>query len=129
MENEPSYAWRSILGACDILNEGLFCKVGDGENTRVWGDKWVPIPTTFAIHSLLRELNGNTKVAELIDRDCQGWNKELIERLFLPKEVKAILNIPIDVRRSDKVVWKDTSNGIFIVKSAYHGAMRRLSQF
>ena len=125
--NKSSYAWRSILGACDILNEGLFCKVGDGENTRIWGDKWVPILTTFAIHSFPRELNGDAKVAELIDRDCQGWNKELIERLFLPEEAKAILKIPIDVQRSDKVVWRDTPNGIFTVKSAYHGAMRSLS--
>jgi hypothetical protein len=68
--NKPLYAWRSILGACDILKEGLFCKIGDGENTRIWGDKWVPIPITFAIHSFPRELNGDAKVAELIDRDC-----------------------------------------------------------
>ena len=125
--NKPSYAWISILGACDILKERLFCKV-DGENTRIWGDKWVLIPTTFAIHYFPRELNGDAKVAELINRDCQGWNKELIERLFLPKEVKAILKIPIDVRRSDMVVWRDTPNGLFTMKNAYHGAMKSLSQ-
>ena len=65
--NKPSYAWRSILGACDILKEGRFCKIGDGEDTRIWSDKWVPIPTTFAIHSAPRELNGDAKFRELID--------------------------------------------------------------
>ena len=116
------------MGACDILKERLFCKIGDGENTRIWVDKWVLIPTTFAIHSFPRELNGDAKVAELIDRDCHKWNKELIERLFLPKEVEAIIKIPIGAQRSDVVVWRDIPNGLFTVKSAYHGAMRRLSQ-
>jgi hypothetical protein len=123
--NKPSYVWRSILGACDILKEGLFCKIGDGKNTRIWGDKWVLIPTTFSIHSFPRELNGDTKVAKLIDRDCQRWNKELIERLFLPEEVEAILKIPIGTQRSDVVVWRDTPNGLFTVKSAYHGGYEK----
>jgi hypothetical protein len=116
------------LGACDILKKGLFCKISNGENIRIWGDKWVSILTTFAIHSFPRESNGDTKVAELIDIDCHGWSKELIERLFLPEEVEAILKIPIGAQRSDVVVWRDTPNGLFTMKSAHHGAMRCLSQ-
>jgi hypothetical protein len=123
-----SYAWRSILGACDILKEGLFCRIGNGEKTRIWGDKWVPISTTYAIHSVPRELDGEAKVVELIDRDCLGWNRGKLDNLFHPKEVNAILKVPIRPHREDEIVWRDTPNGVFTVKSAYHGAMRRALQ-
>jgi hypothetical protein len=122
--SKPSYAWRSILGACAILKEGLFCKIGDGKDTRIWGDKWVPIPSTFAIHSAPRELNKDAKVAELIDIDRHKWNIDLLEKLFLSEEVDAILKVPISTQRKDVIVWRDTPNGLFTVKSAYHGAMR-----
>jgi hypothetical protein len=124
----PSYAWRSILGASDILKEGLFCKIGNGKNTRIWGDRWVPIPTTFAIHSVPRGVDGEAKVAELIDRDRRAWDKEKLERLFYEEEVKAILKIPLNLQREDVVIWKETPNGVFSVKTAYHGAMQRARQ-
>jgi hypothetical protein len=33
--NKPSYAWRSILGSCDLLCEGLFSRIGNGETTKI----------------------------------------------------------------------------------------------
>ena len=97
----PSYAWRSILGACDILKEGLFCRIGNGENTKILGDKWVPIPTTYAIQSTPREIDSEAKVVELIDRDRLGWDREKLDRLFRPEEVQAILKIPFRPHKED----------------------------
>ena len=65
---------------------------------------------------------------ELIDRDHHEWNKEFLEKLFLPEEVNAILKIPISTQRNDVIVWRDTPNGLFTVKNTYHGAMRRTTQ-
>jgi len=31
----PSYAWRSIIKARAVLEEGLVWRVGNGENTRI----------------------------------------------------------------------------------------------
>ena len=31
----PSYTWRNILGGSDILKGGLYCKIGNGETTRI----------------------------------------------------------------------------------------------
>jgi hypothetical protein len=124
----PSYVWRSILGASDILKEGLFCRIGNGENTRIWGDKWVPIPTTYAIHSVPRGLDIEAKVMELMDRDRHAWDKAKLEQLFSAEEVKAILEIPINPQREDAVIWREGPNGLFTVKTAYHQAMRRVQQ-
>jgi hypothetical protein len=62
-------------------------------------------------------------VKALIDEDTHGWNKGLLETLFTAEEVDAILSIPLSsTNRSDGVIWRGSSNGIFTVKSAYQMA-------
>jgi hypothetical protein len=123
--SKPSFAWQGILGSCDLVKEGLFWKIGNGEKTRIWGDKWVPRQTTFSIQTGPKSLNPDAKVIELIDRDMNAWNKALLEILFSPEEVNAILKVPINSTREDALIWKETANGVFSVKNAYHAAMKR----
>ena len=126
--HKPPYAWKSILGSCELLKEGLFWKIGNGEDTKIWGDKWVPQPTIFAIQSAPRVLDPNAKVAKLIDSDGHGWKKELLETLFFLDEIEAILSIPLKLNRRDVVIWRGTTNGQFNVKTAYHAATEKESQ-
>ena len=42
MENNPSYAWRSIMAAQSVVREGIKWRVGNGRNIQIWGDKWLP---------------------------------------------------------------------------------------
>jgi hypothetical protein len=37
----PSYAWSSVYGAKDLLEEGIIWQVGNGNDIMIWGDKWV----------------------------------------------------------------------------------------
>ena len=67
-------------------------------------------------------------MAELLDKDGCGWKKELIETLFFPEEAEAILAVPINLSHQDVVIWRETSNGQFTVKSAYHATMNKVSQ-
>jgi hypothetical protein len=123
--SKPSYGWRSILGSCYLLKEGLLWRIGNGEDTKIWGDKWIPRTTTFTIQSTPRLLNLDAKVAELLDRDGFGWKKDLIETLFFLEEAEAILVVPINLSRQDVVIWREMSNGQFTVKSA---SMNKVSQ-
>jgi hypothetical protein len=53
----PSNAWRSILHARAVLEEGLIWRVGNGERISVWRDKWLPIPSTFKVQSSVNLLS------------------------------------------------------------------------
>ena len=45
--SNPSFTWRSIMVAQAIVNHGLQWRIGNGEKVRVWGDKWLPTPSTY----------------------------------------------------------------------------------
>ena len=64
------------------------------------------------------------RVFELIDSNNSCWNSGLIEKLFLPCEVDSIKSIPLSMRMpADKLIWAETNNGLFTVKSAYKVAV------
>jgi hypothetical protein len=45
--SRPSYAWRSIMALRDLLQEQMFWRVGNGKRVHIWGDKWIPMPTSY----------------------------------------------------------------------------------
>ncbi|CAF2058074.1 unnamed protein product [Brassica napus] len=41
--NSPSFGWKSIMAAQDLLRAGLRRRIGSGYNTRVWSDSWIHV--------------------------------------------------------------------------------------
>ncbi|KAG7941775.1 hypothetical protein I3843_16G063500 [Carya illinoinensis] len=118
--NNPSLIW-SIMAAKPLLEEGLIWRIGNGCSTKLWHDRWLPSPTSFKIQSRINTLEGEAKVAEIIEQDTKTWNLHLIKEIFTEEEVKKIQRIPLSVCNSeDKIIRRYTANGIFLVKSAYH---------
>lgn len=68
---QPSFAWRSLMAACDVSKNGFVWRVRDGRDIRIWGDKWIPTPISFSIQSPQRILHVDAKVVELIDQDTK----------------------------------------------------------
>ncbi|XP_042942689.1 uncharacterized protein LOC122276859 [Carya illinoinensis] len=117
----PSLIWRSIMAAKPLLEEGLFWRVGNGANTKIWHHKWLPIPTSFKVQSTVEFLDLEETISALIDHETKTWRTEVIDHIFLQTETEIIRQIPISYCNSlDKIVWRCTTNGIFSVKSAYH---------
>ena len=118
--NNPSFTWRSIMSAQPLVNYGLRWRLGNGESIRIWGDKWLPKPSTFMVSSLRLFMPQDMNVGELIDKEEASWKIGVVDALFLPHEVEAIKAIPISSNLpEDKQIWAWSSNGAFSVKNAY----------
>ena len=92
------------------------------------GDKWLPSSTTYKVASPRQFIHNDIRVSELIDQNSASWKVHVLDALFLPYEAKVIKGIPISSHLpADKLIWAETPNGKFNVKSAY-GVTMRLSE-
>jgi hypothetical protein len=51
MGNNPSFAWRSIWNAKKLLQAGLLWRIGNGQTIHIWGDRWLPTPSSHMVQS------------------------------------------------------------------------------
>ena len=40
--SNPSYVWRSLLSARELIREGFVWKIGDGSSVGIQTHKWLP---------------------------------------------------------------------------------------
>ena len=100
--NSPSYGWRSILAAQNLLSEGLRITIGSGYNTRVWIDPWIPtIPARPATDNGVYR-DHDMFVNQLIDQTSKQWRVEMLEALIDSGDIPLIQSIrPSHIFRDD----------------------------
>jgi hypothetical protein len=119
--SRPSFAWRSLFNARDLLLQGIMWRVGYGRSINIWGDKWLLTSITYAVQSPPKTFAASTNVAVLIDPATKGWKEELIKAEFSEDEAKVITGIPLSPSLPpDRMFWIGTIDGRFTVRSAYH---------
>lgn len=91
----PYFLGRSLHAATDLLKEGLYQRLGNGKSIRIWGKKWLPKPSSYAIQSPVHILNREAKVQELFDRATGDWNRSLIQQIFTPNKANLICSLPL----------------------------------
>ncbi|XP_074302792.1 putative mitochondrial protein AtMg00310 [Silene latifolia] len=62
----PSYTWRSIWEARDVVKLGARKRVGNGKDTRVWSDPWIPNTKAKRAMSPRGNSNEQMRVEELM---------------------------------------------------------------
>ena len=103
--------------------------MGTGEKIKIWKDPWLPCPTSYRVISPVHGTDENATMETLIDGELMCWKNTELERLFMPKDVEAIKQVPLSRRRpSDLLNWTGTKNGIFTIKSAYNLLRMQQSQ-
>ncbi|XP_074321452.1 uncharacterized protein LOC141657962 [Silene latifolia] len=116
----PSYTWRSIFGAKEVMGLGIRRRVGSGMDVRVWMDPWVPGTRSRCVISPRADANIDMRVAELFVDGEQRWDEVKISELFLPFEAERIRSIRIgNVGDVDSWVWDHTRDGEYSVKTGY----------
>ncbi|XP_042974685.1 uncharacterized protein LOC122306318 [Carya illinoinensis] len=104
--SSPSHIWRSLWSALDLVKAGSIWRVGNGENIRVWHDRWLPRPTTYMVQTPINMLDSEARVIELINVENRVWNKDLIEVVFNKEDAELISSLPVSIRGvTNKLMW------------------------
>jgi len=124
MKGGCSYTWQSILARLDCFKLGYIWRVGDGTQIKIWEDNWIPGSHNMKVQTC-RGNNLVRTVDELINPVSVAWDVDLVQSIFEPIDANHILQIPITSGRDDCVAWHYNRNGLFSVKSAYHGQWKK----
>lgn len=68
--SNPSYVWRSIMAAQQLVISGSIIKIGKGETINVWRDPWLPDSTQPRISTPVSPGLEDIKVCSLMK--CQS---------------------------------------------------------
>ena len=121
--NNPSFVWRSLVAAREIIKEGARWKVGNGRSIRVFTHDWLshsPVP--------LNEFSLNMRVCDLIDQDTKQWDGKNLLHLCHQTQTK-ILVVPLNnINSEDSLIWKENKAQRFTVRIAYEVALRLKDQ-
>ncbi|KAA3475259.1 reverse transcriptase [Gossypium australe] len=105
----PSFTWRSICGARELIADGLLWRIGNGRMVNIWNDL-----------GCLNRCTQWSTVNQLIDEHSFTWKDDIIYKLADHDQARRILSIPL--ARSDEedvLVWRHDNTGVYTVKSGY----------
>ncbi|KAL5567823.1 hypothetical protein UlMin_024398 [Ulmus minor] len=127
--SSASFVWRSILWGRELLMQGSRRKIGSGNDTYIYHDRWPPRDGSFRISSP-RVLGELSKVS-LLKTATGQWNSSLIADSFHPDEAAAILSLPtLNRPTADSLTWHYNKRGHYTVRSGYwvaKGGMETIS--
>lgn len=86
----------------------------------MWFDPWLRESNGFHVVTPVNLELQSLKVQDLMVPRQRARDVELIEELFVERDVSAIISIPLCSGYSfDKRVWHHSKNGLYSVKSGY----------
>ncbi|XP_019184779.1 PREDICTED: uncharacterized protein LOC109179736 [Ipomoea nil] len=119
MGNNPSFCWRSIMAAKDLVCGGIRRRIGNGKSTLIWEHPWLQDELDPMIHTEMPQQLSGTRVVGLIDQDTETWDPHILTDIFQPSDIPRIQKIPVAPDYDDIWYWYDDPNGIYSVKSGY----------
>ncbi|XP_031127477.1 uncharacterized protein LOC116029567 [Ipomoea triloba] len=117
--SNPSFCWRSIMAAHEMVCTGVRRRIGDGKSTLIWGHPWLPDDPDPMVHTAMPPELSGALVSGLIDPATGTWDHAIVHDIFLQSEVQRILRIPISPQYEDSWYWKGNPGGNYTVKDGY----------
>lgn len=94
----PSYMWRNILSAQEVVRQGCRKKIGDSNSTYVWKVPWLPCSSNGFLTTDMPEELSNIKVGNLMESEQRKWDEEVLQDIFNDRDIALIKQIPIPLR-------------------------------
>ena len=99
--------------------KGARWRVHNGKDISIWQHRWLPSEGGGCVLSPQRDQSFQV-VQDLFMPSSRRWNEELIDVNFYPWEASIIKGIHVSqVVDLDALVWPLTSDGMYLVWSAY----------
>ncbi|XP_074337145.1 uncharacterized protein LOC141674318 [Apium graveolens] len=115
-----TYVWRGIFASLEVIKSGARKKIGNGENTLVWRDPWLPNTSNGYVGIHIYDQLRDVKVSSLMIDDGRNWDVEVIEDLLETRDCELIKQIPLSIYIfTDSWYWLLDDKGEFTVKSYY----------
>lgn len=114
----PSFIWRSIMAAQELVIKGLGCRVGNGTSVPILNNPWLPDTINPYVNSASEALEGQMVLALMVTNE-QRWDIDLIQDLFDSRDANLIMAIPLHSNEDDRWYWRKEKCGVYSVKSAY----------
>ncbi|KAH0720360.1 hypothetical protein KY285_005161 [Solanum tuberosum] len=112
--------WSIMTRPESLVSHDSVKRIGNGFNTRIFNDPWLPVGQSLVIHSIPDENLGELRVADITDWDTRTWNTNKLETLFSIDEIDCITRIPLGFTlRDDQWLCKLDRKGRYTVKSGY----------
>ncbi|XP_058725649.1 uncharacterized protein LOC131596935 [Vicia villosa] len=116
----PSYVWRSIWKAREVLTLGCRWRIGDGRNIRVMDEPWLRGSREGCLMGPQKQGVFTLTVNDLLLPNVKQWNMRVLCDLFDYSVVRDILHVPLaEAVQEDRLVWKEDVNGNYSVRSGY----------
>ncbi|KAA3461385.1 reverse transcriptase [Gossypium australe] len=115
----PSFTWRSICSARDLIADGILWRIGNGASVNIWNDPWLPGVGNNRLSVQNINLNWTT-VNQLIEVETNTWNKELVYNIVDDDHANCTFSITLSgAGLEDILAWKHEGTGEYSVKSGY----------
>ena len=118
--SNPSFVWRSLLSARDVITKGSIWSIRDGGTAGITSHKWLPYPPTFHVG-----VDTSLKVGEFINPHTKQWDKEKVNTWFLPPSRDEVLGTRLGrLDGRDNLMWNENKSQTFSMRSAYQVALQ-----
>lgn len=93
--NNPSYVWRSLIAAMEVVKAGSRRQIGDGKDTRIWHVPWLPCEENGCLTTPMPDYLEESTVSNLMDDTGKCWDLEVIDDVFNSRDAELIRRVPI----------------------------------
>nr|XP_027071698.1 uncharacterized protein LOC113696490 [Coffea arabica] len=113
-----SWCWKSLHKGGELLQQGLYKRVGDGRSIKIWEDRWVAGSCNGKLTTAKPAGCQLECVHELIEEG--RWKTDTLHRWFNIDDVELITNIPLSLyERKDRLYWLHSKSGVYTIRTGY----------